>query len=111
MVLQEKQKNLPKKIFNNGHCKILTKAFLKLTGGDNWQPNLVLDDGGDATHHLITKYPAIAKHIKGIVEESTTGVHRLYQVCEKVTQLYLKRVTKPFNNSSYPKGTNLQLQQ
>ena len=50
------------------------------TGGDNWQPNLVLDDGGDATHHLITKYPAIAKHIRGIVEESSTGVHRLYQV-------------------------------
>ena len=89
MVLQEKQnkKNLqqwPLQSFDE-------KTFLVLTGGDNWQPNLVLDDGGDATHHLITKYPAIAKHIKGIVEESTTGVHRLYQVCEKVTQLSLKK--------------------
>ena len=50
-------------------------------GADNWQPNMILDDGGDATHVLVTKYPAIAKHIKGIVEESTTGIHRLYQVC------------------------------
>ena len=49
-------------------------------GSDNWQPNLILDDGGDATHILISKFPAIAKHIKGIVEESITGVHRLYQV-------------------------------
>ena len=87
------------------------KLFWVLTGGDNWQPNLVLDDGGDATHHLITKYPAIAKHIKGIVEESTTGVHRLYQVCEQASQFSLKRVTKPFLISSYPKGTNLQLLQ
>ena len=112
MVLQEKQKkNLQKKFPTMAIAKFWRKTFLVLTGGDNWQPNLVLDDGGDATHHLITKYPAIAKHIKGIVEESTTGVHRLYQVCEKVTQLYLKRVTKPFLNSSYPRGTNLQLQQ
>lgn len=51
-----------------------------LSGGDNWQPNLILDDGGDATYVLITKHPAVAKHIKGIVEESITGVHRLYQL-------------------------------
>ena len=54
--------------------------FIFLTGSDAWQPNLILDDGGDATHILNSKFPAIAKHIKGIVEESTTGVHRLYQV-------------------------------
>ena len=41
---------------------------------------MILDDGGDATHVLVNKFPAISKHIKGIVEESTTGVHRLYQV-------------------------------
>ena len=51
-------------------------------GSDNWQPNLILDDGGDATHTLISKFPAVAKHLKGIVEESTTGVHRLYQVSQ-----------------------------
>ena len=50
------------------------------SGSDNWQPNLLLDDGGDATHVLITKFPAVAKHMRGIVEESITGVHRLYQV-------------------------------
>ena len=59
-------------------CKFLPFFIL---GADNWQPNMILDDGGDATHVLVTKYPAIAKHIKGIVEESTTGIHRLYQVC------------------------------
>ena len=53
-----------------------------LTGSDNWQPNLILDDGGDATHTLVSKFPAVAKHLKGIVEESTTGVHRLYQVSQ-----------------------------
>lgn len=45
-----------------------------------WQPNLVLDDGGDATHLMMKKYPNYFKNIKGIVEESLTGVHRLYQV-------------------------------
>ena len=51
-----------------------------LVGSDNWQPNPLLDDGGDATHVLISKFPAVAKHMRGIVEESITGVHRLYQV-------------------------------
>ena len=54
--------------------------FFVFLGGDDWQPNMILDDGGDATHVLVNKFPAISKHIKGIVEESTTGVHRLYQV-------------------------------
>ena len=49
-------------------------------GGDDWQPDLVLDDGGDATHLLVGKSPAVVKHLKGIVECSVTGVHRLYQV-------------------------------
>ncbi|ESO08776.1 hypothetical protein HELRODRAFT_186768 [Helobdella robusta] len=47
---------------------------------DNWQPNLILDDGGDATHLILKKYPAIFGLVKGIVEESVTGVHRLYQL-------------------------------
>ncbi|KAK6624198.1 S-adenosylhomocysteine hydrolase-like protein 1 [Polyplax serrata] len=37
-------------------------------------------DGGDATHLMLKKYPAMFKMIKGIVEESVTGVHRLYQL-------------------------------
>ncbi|KAK6320094.1 hypothetical protein J4Q44_G00092010 [Coregonus suidteri] len=45
-----------------------------------WQPNMILDDGGDLTHWIYKKYPNIFKMIKGIVEESVTGVHRLYQL-------------------------------
>uniref|UniRef100_A0AAY4CV98 S-adenosyl-L-homocysteine hydrolase NAD binding domain-containing protein n=1 Tax=Denticeps clupeoides TaxID=299321 RepID=A0AAY4CV98_9TELE len=47
---------------------------------DGWQANLVLDDGGDLTHCIYKKYPNVFKYIKGIVEESVTGVHRLYQL-------------------------------
>nr|XP_027194937.1 S-adenosylhomocysteine hydrolase-like protein 1 [Dermatophagoides pteronyssinus] len=47
---------------------------------DSWRPNLILDDGGDATHLMLKKYPASIKLLKGIVEESLTGVHRLYQL-------------------------------
>lgn len=49
---------------------------------ENWQPNMVLDDGGDATHLLVKKYNSIFKLMKGIVEESITGVHRLYQMSQ-----------------------------
>ncbi|XP_029552492.1 putative adenosylhomocysteinase 3 isoform X1 [Salmo trutta] len=45
-----------------------------------WQPNMILDDGGDLTHWIDKKYPNIFKMMKGIVEESVTGVHRLYQL-------------------------------
>ena len=40
----------------------------------------ILDDGGDATHLMLKKYPAMFNLVKGIVEESVTGVHRLYQL-------------------------------
>jgi adenosylhomocysteinase len=52
----------------------------KCVYADNWTPNMILDDGGDATHLMIKKYPAAFNLIKGIVEESVTGVHRLYQL-------------------------------
>ena len=68
-------------------CMKIMQHFLDI-GSDNWQPNLLLDDGGDATHVLITKFPAVAKHMRGIVEESITGVHRLYQVSS--TKNFLK---------------------
>lgn len=41
---------------------------------------MILDDGGDATHLMLKKYPVMFKMIKGIVDESVTGVHRLYQL-------------------------------
>ena len=45
--------------------------------------NMILDDGGDLTLMIHKKYPELAKGIRGITEETTTGVHRLYQMCEK----------------------------
>uniref|UniRef100_A0A8C6PMD9 S-adenosyl-L-homocysteine hydrolase NAD binding domain-containing protein n=1 Tax=Nothobranchius furzeri TaxID=105023 RepID=A0A8C6PMD9_NOTFU len=47
---------------------------------DNWQPDLILDDGGDLTHLMCKKYPHLFKNIRGIVEESVTGIYRLYQL-------------------------------
>jgi adenosylhomocysteinase len=49
-----------------------------LRGPGGWTPNLVLDDGGDATKILHDKYPDLLRHIRGISEETTTGVTRLY---------------------------------
>uniref|UniRef100_A0A3B5L7F2 Adenosylhomocysteinase-like 1 n=1 Tax=Xiphophorus couchianus TaxID=32473 RepID=A0A3B5L7F2_9TELE len=47
---------------------------------DGWQANMILDDGGDLTHWVYKKYPSVFKKVRGIVEESVTGVHRLYQL-------------------------------
>ncbi|MBL8900762.1 MAG: adenosylhomocysteinase [Planctomycetes bacterium] len=47
--------------------------------GDGLGPNMILDDGGDLTWHVHEKYPHLLKDIKGLTEETTTGVHRLYQ--------------------------------
>ncbi|XP_028263373.1 S-adenosylhomocysteine hydrolase-like protein 1 isoform X1 [Parambassis ranga] len=52
----------------------------KCVCADAWQPNMILDDGGDLTHWIYKKYPSLFKRIKGIVEESVTGVYRLYQL-------------------------------
>lgn len=49
-------------------------------GNKDWQPNLILDDGGDLTLLLHEKYPALLNNIKGLSEETTTGVHRLYEM-------------------------------
>merc|ERR1711899_633125 len=54
----------------------------KTISAESWQPNMILDDGGDATHVMVKKYPAVFKLMKGIVEESVTGVHRLYQMAQ-----------------------------
>jgi adenosylhomocysteinase len=51
-----------------------------LRGPDGWTPNMVLDDGGDATIVLHNKYPELLKDCRGISEETTTGVHRLYEM-------------------------------
>jgi adenosylhomocysteinase len=49
-------------------------------GPDGWRPNMILDDGGDLTKVMHDKYPELLKNIKGISEETTTGVHRLYEM-------------------------------
>lgn len=41
--------------------------------------NMILDDGGDLTNMVLDKYPELVRHIHGLSEETTTGVHRLYQ--------------------------------
>lgn len=48
--------------------------------GEDRQPlNLILDDGGDLTNMVLDRFPELAKDIKGLSEETTTGVHRLYE--------------------------------
>ena len=51
-----------------------------INGPDGWTPNMILDDGGDLTGLMHEKYPAIMKEIKGLSEETTTGVKRLYEM-------------------------------
>ena len=47
--------------------------------------NMILDDGGDLTNMVFDKYPEFVQHIKGLSEETTTGVHRLYERMAKGT--------------------------
>jgi adenosylhomocysteinase len=51
-----------------------------LSGSDAWAPNLILDDGGDLTKIVHEKYPGLLKNIRGLSEETTTGVLRLYEM-------------------------------
>jgi adenosylhomocysteinase len=51
-----------------------------ILGPNGWRPNLILDDGGDLTKIMHDKYPDLLKNVKGISEETTTGVHRLYEM-------------------------------
>lgn len=51
-----------------------------ISGPNGWAPNMILDDGGDLTVMLHEKFPQLLKNVKGISEETTTGVHRLYEM-------------------------------
>jgi adenosylhomocysteinase len=53
-----------------------------IIGDENWRPNMILDDGGDLTLMMHNDYPELLKDIKGVSEETTTGVLRLYQMAE-----------------------------
>ena len=56
-----------------------------IKGPDGWTPNMILDDGGDLTAIMHKDYPELMKDIKGISEETTTGVLRLYEMAKKGT--------------------------
>jgi adenosylhomocysteinase len=53
-----------------------------IIGPDGWRPNLLLDDGGDLTKMIYERYPELLADIKGVSEETTTGVHRLYEMAK-----------------------------
>jgi adenosylhomocysteinase len=52
---------------------------------EGWEPNMILDDGGDLTLRMHEKYPELLKNVKGLSEETTTGVLRLEQMASKGT--------------------------
>ena len=49
-------------------------------GPAGWTPNMLLDDGGDLTKLMHENYPELLKDVRGLSEETTTGVHRLYEM-------------------------------
>jgi adenosylhomocysteinase len=77
-----------------------------LKDGQPWDANMVLDDGGDLTAILHDKYPQMLDSIHGITEETTTGVHRLYEMLAagtlKVPAINVNdSVTKSKNDNKY----------
>lgn len=53
-----------------------------IIGPNGWRPNLLLDDGGDLTVLMHDKYPELMNEVAGVSEETTTGVHRLYEMAQ-----------------------------
>ena len=56
-----------------------------ILGPNGWRPNMILDDGGDLTAIMHDKYPDLMKNVRGISEETTTGVKRLYDMAKAGT--------------------------
>ena len=56
-----------------------------IKGPNGWVPNLILDDGGDLTIMMHEDYPELLEGVKGLSEETTTGVHRLVEMAKKGT--------------------------
>ena len=54
-----------------------------IIGDPSWKPNMILDDGGDLTAIMHEKYPELLDNVKGLSEETTTGVLRLYEMVKK----------------------------
>ncbi len=77
-----------------------------LKDGKPWDANMILDDGGDLTEMVHNKYPEMLDRIHGITEETTTGVHRLYEMLAdgelKVPAINVNdSVTKSKNDNKY----------
>src|SRR4026209_2838172 len=58
-----------------------------IQGPGGWKPNMLLDDGGDLTILMHEKYPQLLKDVRGVSEETTTGVKRLYNMARDETLL------------------------
>ncbi|MBL8640658.1 MAG: adenosylhomocysteinase [Alphaproteobacteria bacterium] len=56
-----------------------------IKGPNGWTPNMILDDGGDLTKIMHDKYPDLMKDVRGVSEETTTGVHRLMDMARDGT--------------------------
>lgn len=56
-----------------------------IEGPDGWTPNMILDDGGDLTVRMHENFPALLDDVRGLSEETTTGVHRLYEMAKAGT--------------------------
>jgi adenosylhomocysteinase len=56
-----------------------------IEGRDGWHPNMLLDDGGDLTKVMHDDYPQLMKDVRGLSEETTTGVHRLHEMARDGT--------------------------
>jgi adenosylhomocysteinase len=56
-----------------------------IKGPSGWTPNMILDDGGDLTAIMHKDYPELMKEVRGVSEETTTGVLRLYEMEKKGT--------------------------
>ncbi|MBA3980730.1 MAG: adenosylhomocysteinase [Alcanivorax sp.] len=74
--------------------------------GDLWDANMILDDGGDLTAYIHETYPQMLDSIHGVTEETTTGVHRLYEMLKqgtlKVPAINVNdSVTKAKNDNKY----------
>ncbi len=74
--------------------------------GDLWDANMILDDGGDLTGHIHQKYPQMLDSIHGVTEETTTGVHRLWEMLKngelKIPAVNVNdAVTKAKNDNKY----------
>ena len=74
--------------------------------GNLWDANMILDDGGDLTGYIHETYPEMLDKIHGITEETTTGVHRLYEMLKqgtlKVPAVNVNdSVTKSKNDNKY----------